>query len=282
MTNPTTPTTPATPTPSGTDSPVAAWARWCREREAALRAVPGNLALVDNQPLDHQPQPVEHLEGIEAWFVEGDPGVRLRVAPGVEAAIDGVPCTGEALLPRLGPGGPFLRSGSVWVDAFSLEGAAYELRIYDEQAPALEAFVGIDTYPYDPEFVRSARFTAYDEVAAIPWEFTKEVDTGRPKSVPGTVAVDLPEGRVELLAFKDGPELVLVFADGTTGTETYAPGRFLRIPLPESDGELVVDFNRAFVPPCGFFTFYSCPIPPAQNRLATPIRAGEQQARWRS
>ena len=271
-----------TTTTTGGESPVAAWARWCAEREAGLRAVPGNLALVVNQPLDGDPQTIELLEGIEAWFVPGEAGVRLRVAPDVVAEVDGMPCAGEGFLPRLGPGGPFLRSGTIWVDAFSLEGAAYELRIYDEAAPALTSFAGISTYPYDPELVRPARFTAYDEVAAVPWEFTKEVDSGRPKSVPGTVEVDLPEGSVELLAFKDGPELVLVFADGTTGKESYAPGRFLRIPLPDSDADLVVDFNRAFGPPCGFSTFYSCPIPPAQNRIAAPIRGGEREARWSS
>ena len=269
--------------PTETVPPAEAdWQRWCEEREAGLRAVPGNLALVVNQPLDAEPQDVEHLEGIEAWFVPGEAGVRLRVAPGVDAEIDGMPCAGEGFLPRLGPGGPFLRSGSIWVDAFSLEGAAYELRIYDEQAPALSDFDGIDVYPYDSELVRPARYTAYDEVAAVPWEFTKEVDTGRPKSVPGTVSVDLPDGTVELLAFKDGQELVLVFADGTTGAESYAPGRFLRVPLPEGDADLVVDFNRAFVPPCGFSNFYSCPIPPAQNRIGIPIRAGERAARWQS
>lgn len=259
----------------------ASWRRWCADRTAALRSVPGNLALVINQPLGGEPEPVELLDGVQSWYVRGEPGVRLRVAEGVDAAIDGMPIAGDAFLPRLGPGGPFLRCGGIWVDAFSLEGAAYELRIYDEQAAALASFAGIETYDYDPGLVIAARFTAYDAVAAVPWEFTKEVDSGRPKSVPGEVEIDLPGGPVTLLAFKDGAELVLVFADGTTGAESYAPGRFLRIPLPESDSELTVDFNRAFVPPCGFSDFYSCPIPPPQNRIRSPIRAGERRALWR-
>ena len=258
------------------------WQEWCRGREASLRSVPGNIALIASQQLTAALEPVEEVPGVEAWFVPGEAGVRVRAAADAsDVSIDGMPVSGEGFLPRLGVGGPFLRSGSTWVDAFSLEGAAYELRIYDDQAPSLLDFAGIDTYPYDPELVRPARFTAYDEVAAIPWEFTKDVDSGRPKSVPGEVTVDLPDGPATLLAFKDGPELVLVFADGTTGVESYAPGRFLRIPLPDKDTDLTVDFNRAFVPPCGFSTFYSCPIPPAGNRLTEPIRAGERQARWR-
>lgn len=256
------------------------WEQWCAQREQGLRAVPGNLALVVNQAMESEPEPIERLEGVKAWFVPGENGVRLRVDAGVDAAVDSAPVRGEGFLPRLGPAGPFLRSGHIWVDAFSLEGAAYELRIYDEQAAALDDFAGIDTYDYDPALVRPVRFTAYDEVAAVPWEFTKEVDSGRPKSVPGEIAVDLPDGPVTLTAFKDGSELVLVFADGTTGHESYAPGRFLRIPLPEGDADLTVDFNRAFIPPCGFSNFYSCPIPPAENRLTMPIRGGERQALW--
>lgn len=259
---------------------LALWREWCEQREASLRGIPGNLALIANQPLTADPVLVDEVPGLMAWHTPGEAGVGVRFDDGVAAEIDGMPVTGDGFLPRLGAGGPFLRSGAMWVDAFSLEGAAYELRIYDEQAPALTDFAGIETYPYDPEMVRPAHFTAYDEVAAIPWEFTKEVDTGRPKSVPGEVTIELADGPVTLLAFKDGSELVLVFADGTTGVESYAPGRFLRIPLPESDTDLTVDFNRAFVPPCGFSNFYSCPIPPAQNRLTVPIRAGEKCAAW--
>ncbi len=256
------------------------WELWCAEREQFLRAVPGSLALVANQPLGDEPEPVDLVEGVAAWFVPGEAGVRLRIDAGVSAQVAGEPVSGEAVLPRLGPGGPFLRVGQFWVDAFSLEGAAYELRIYDEDAAALANFAGIECYDYDPDLVRPARFTGYDEVAAVPWEFTKQVDTGRPKSVPGEIAIDLAGGPATILAFKDGPELVLVFADGTTGAESYAPGRFLRIPLPEGDADLQVDFNRAFIPPCGFSDFYSCPIPPAQNRLTVPIRAGERRAAW--
>lgn len=258
-----------------------AWREWCRSREAALREVPGNLALIANQPLDERPDEIYHLDGITARHVPGEDGVRLEVREGVEASVDGSPVVGEGRLGRLGAGGPFLRSGHYWVDAFSLEGAAYELRIYDEQAPGLADFVGIDTYDYDPALVRRGHFTAYDEVAQVPWEFTKEADAGRPKAVPGRVVVDLPDGPVELVAFRDGGELVFVFADGTTGVESYQPGRFLRIPAPSGDGDVEVDFNRSFVPPCGFSNFYSCPIPPPQNRLTLPIRGGEKCAMWR-
>lgn len=264
------------------DQAAARWQEWCTARTASLRAVPGNLALIANQPLGEQPQPVHGIDGVSAWHLPGEAVVRLRVDEGIGAQVAGAPVAGTTELPRLGADGPFLRVGRFWVDAFSLEGAAYELRIYDEEAPALADFAGIETYDYDPALVMRGHFTPYDEVAKVPWEFTKEVDSGRPKTVPGRVVVDLPDGPVELIAFSDGAELVFVFADETTGEESYQPGRFLRIPAPVADEEIEVDFNRAFVPPCGFSDFYSCPLPPAQNRLRIPIRGGEKRGLWRS
>jgi uncharacterized protein (DUF1684 family) len=37
----------------------------------------------------------------------------------------------------------------------------------------------------------------------------------------------------------------------------------------------VVDFNMAYNPYCAYNTGWSCPIPPFENRLRVPIRAGE-------
>ncbi|MEI2775114.1 MAG: DUF1684 domain-containing protein [Tetrasphaera sp.] len=105
-------------------------------------------------------------------------------------------------------------------------------------------------------------------------------DSGHAKSVPGRLCVDVGGAAYDMTIFADGDSLVLVFADATTGAESYAPGRFLRMDPPGRDGVLTVDFNLAFVPPCGFSDFYSCPIPAPQNRLPLPIRAGEQRVRW--
>ena len=49
------------------------------------------------------------------------------------------------------------------------------------------------------------------------------------------------------------------------------------MPAADADGHVVVDFNRAYLPPCAFSDFYVCPLPPAGNRLDRPIRAGEKK-----
>ena len=59
--------------------------------------------------------------------------------------------------------------------------------------------------------------------------------------------------------------------------ETYGAGRFLWVDAPDAYGRTVVDFNRAYNPPCAFSAFATCPLPPAQNRLPLEIRAGEKK-----
>ena len=65
------------------------------------------------------------------------------------------------------------------------------------------------------------------------------------------------------------------FADLTTGTETYAAGRYLDL-HPTSSGYYTVDFNTAYNPYCAYNSQYECPFPPPSNRLKLPIRAGEK------
>ena len=73
----------------------------------------------------------------------------------------------------------------------------------------------------------------------------------------------------------DEKELFFVFKDRTTGEETYGAGRFLYADPPSPD-RVVLDFNRAFNPPCAFTPFATCPLPPKQNWLPIRIEAGEK------
>jgi len=69
----------------------------------------------------------------------------------------------------------------------------------------------------------------------------------------------------------------IIFADETSGKETYGAGRFLYIDGPGEDGTTIIDFNKAYNPPCAFSEFATCPLPPSQNRLAVRITAGEKK-----
>ena len=71
-------------------------------------------------------------------------------------------------------------------------------------------------------------------------------------------------------------ELFYIFKDATSAKSTYGAGRFVYSALPDADGNVVIDFNRAYSPPCAFTDFATCPLPPAQNRLSVAIEAGEK------
>ena len=74
-----------------------------------------------------------------------------------------------------------------------------------------------------------------------------------------------------------GQELFLPFTDPTNGQQTYAGGRYLDLPLPTPDASgITLDFNTAYNPFCAYNHDYSCPKPPADNRLSVPVPAGEQ------
>jgi uncharacterized protein (DUF1684 family) len=84
------------------------------------------------------------------------------------------------------------------------------------------------------------------------------------------------EWRLDTVLEQPGDQqLFIMFADATSGHETYGAGRFLYIPLP-SAGRAQLDFNQAYNPPCALNDFATCPLPPPQNRLQLRIEAGEK------
>lgn len=264
------------------DPRLQEWNEWRESRMASVRAVPGNLALVAYQPVTASAAPVDGIPGATVRRDVGRAGVVLSASRDLGVTVDGVPAVGEVFVGRTGPTTPnFIHHGRLWMDVFSLDGTDYELRVYDESARNLADFEGIEVYDFDPDARSTGWFEAFDSVDQVPWEFTRPADTGHTKKIPGTIVVDVGGAERRLSAFLDGEDLVLVYADGTTGVESYAPGRFIRMPVPAGNGQVVVEFNRAFIPPCGFSDFYSCPIPPGQNRLDIPIRAGEKRVLWK-
>jgi uncharacterized protein len=75
--------------------------------------------------------------------------------------------------------------------------------------------------------------------------------------------------------------LFFIMRDETSKTATYGAGRFLYTEFPDhgldKPGELWLDFNRLYNPPCSFTPYATCPMPPPQNRLSVAIPAGEKR-----
>ncbi|HEY5644794.1 MAG TPA: DUF1684 domain-containing protein [Pseudomonadales bacterium] len=139
-------------------------------------------------------------------------------------------------------------------------------------------FAGLRYFDPDPGLALRARF----EPARDTSSFAMPTFDRRTLSYAhyGTFEVMLNGQPVRLKAFRRTEAdtarhlLLIPFRDSTNGRETYAGGRYIEIALP-IDSAPVLDFNRATNPLCAYDASYACPIPPPENRLAAPIRAGE-------
>jgi len=81
-----------------------------------------------------------------------------------------------------------------------------------------------------------------------------------------------------VLEAEGATELFYIIADRTSGKQTYGAARFIYSDMPR-DGKVVIDFNKAYNPPCAFTPFATCPIAPPENRLSVAIEAGEKKYR---
>jgi uncharacterized protein (DUF1684 family) len=93
----------------------------------------------------------------------------------------------------------------------------------------------------------------------------------------GAIEFELQGQPLSLLAQDFGldHQRFIAFRDATSGQQTYGPARFLAVDVTD-DGRAVIDFNKAYNPPCAFSPYATCPLPPRENILSVPIEAGER------
>jgi hypothetical protein len=147
------------------------------------------------------------------------------------------------------------------------------VRVWNRRHPARTAFPGRRWFPIHEHWARPARFVRFDPPRSI---MTQNIlGDSETTACPGLVDFDLDGAAASLLVTDaDADGLFLIFADPTNGSTTYPAGRFLAT-APLEGGHVLLDFNRAYNPPCAFTPFATCALPPAENHLTIPIQAGE-------
>lgn len=137
-----------------------------------------------------------------------------------------------------------------------------------------EAFTGLRYYPENP----TLRFEVGLDTAIAHATLEMETSTGDVQTyvTAAKAAIEVEGQAVDIYLYSSGDpdELFLPFRDATSGSETYGAGRYLEVEV-EEDGTAVIDFNYAYNPFCAYNDRWSCPLPPAENWLPVPIRAGE-------
>ena len=151
------------------------------------------------------------------------------------------------------------------------------LRVKDSEAATLKNFKGLDYFDLAKDWRVEAKWEAFDPPR------TMEIPTitgGVEKyTVPGKATFERDGKTFEVqpvLESADAKELFLIFADKTSGKETYGAARFLYAPLP-ANGKVVLDFNKAYNPPCAFTPYATCPLAPPENKLNVRVTAGEKK-----
>ena len=182
-------------------------------------------------------------------------------------------CTSEPAAPPLDR--PALRAGwERWA-------ASRDSLFRTPDSPLIDAdraaFDGLPYFPYDSAFAVPAALvpaTQQDTVLfpTTSGELQRLVTAGHLVFEAGGV-----QRRLEAYEPVLGPpgRLFVPFRDATSGQTTYGGGRYLDIELQPS-GRYALDLNRAYHPYCVYNVSYSCPLPPAENRLELPVTAGER------
>jgi uncharacterized protein (DUF1684 family) len=196
----------------------------------------------------------------------------VKAPSGRTVVVNGQPVR-DASLRRSGQGGPADVVSFGRVNFFvHYSGQRLALRVRDLDSPLRTNFTGLKWFPPNPAYRVKATYTPYPaaKVAQMP----NILGDLEPFTIVGTIAFTMGDRKHNMVAWRSGQLLWLVFRDLTSSKETTPAARFLYQPLPEP-GEFFLDFNYAQNPPCGYNPYTTCPLPPPENRLPIRIEAGE-------
>jgi uncharacterized protein len=239
---------------------------WLKPGDNSFGRAAGNALVLDNPA----------LAATAGSFVLSGAQVRFVAQPGSGVTHDGAP-VGTLDLVSDARGEPtVLASGALRFFVIDRVGHI-GVRVRDLDNPHRRNFRGLEYFPISAGWAVPARFERYVPARRI--RIMNILGMEDEMSSPGAVVFtkDGREWRLDTVLEQPGDrELFIMFADATSGHETYGAGRFLYIPMPQGDTALV-DFNEAYNPPCALNDFATCPLPPYQNRLQLRVDAGEKK-----
>ena len=238
---------------------------WLQPGDNSFGRAPGNALVLDNPA----------LAATAGTFVRSAQQVRFIAHAAAGITHEGQPVTALDMVPDTAGEPTVLASGPLRF--FVIERAGnLGVRVRDLDNPHRLQFRGLSYFPVNTSWVFDARFEPYQPARHI--KIMNILGMEQDMESPGAVVFrkNGREWRLDAVFEQPGDqELFIMFADKTSGHESYGAGRFLRTPLPQA-GRVHVDFNKAYNPPCALNDFATCPLPPWQNRLALRVDAGEK------
>lgn len=255
---------------------------WRANRVARLKAPDGWLALAGLDWLSEGTNDISlpATAPVQARFVLQNGKVTL--APNPSLTIDGKPVTAPVDLQNdVDPKPTVIRTGTLSLVAIRREDAAhgprFGIRVRDTDPERHTHFLGLEYFPVDSSYRVEAHFEPYNPPKKIP--ITNVLGMTSDETSPGALVFTLAgqEFRLDPILEQGETDYFIIFKDGTSGKETYGAARYLYAHPPDANGMTIVDFNKAYNPPCAFTPYATCPLPPAQNRLPIRIESGEKK-----
>ena len=206
-------------------------------------------------------------------FIFEDSTVTMKVNEGVEVLLDGNPVKEMKMIGDGNKDITVFQYGSIKWNLI-VRNELYGIRFRDLESEFVKSFKGIERFPINEDWKISADFEAYNppKKISVP-NVLGQIDE---EPSPGAIVFNLNGQSYRIDAIDAGERLWLIFADGTSGEETYGGGRFLYTDSKaDSNGKVIVDFNKAYNPPCVLTKFATCPLPPKENYISLMITAGE-------
>ena len=232
-------------------------------------------AVSNSMALDYPALP----EQVGSFRVQGTQ-VSFTAEPDAGVIYDGRPVTCIDRMTNDAAGMPtVLRVGTL--SFFLLERSGrLAIRIRDSAAMTRTHFQGLEYFPFDKTWRRTARFEPYHAIKNV--SIVNVLGMQEDMQSPGVLAFEVDGGqyRLEAILEAGATDYFVMFTDLTNGRQTYAAGRCLYA-SPPVDGTTVIDFNKAYNPPCCFTPFATCSLPQPQNNLPLAVTVGELMYRGR-
>jgi uncharacterized protein len=210
---------------------------------------------------------------ISGTIVKMDSILTLKIDPAVDVLIDGEKKHESILLSDASGKPTEVRMGNLVFFIIKRENQ-YGIRLRNLDAPLLHQLDSIPCFAGDTAFIVMAHFIPFEKPLVL--KVSTVIGTTEDYSVPGRLEFMVGGKQCSLLPSIEDDGFFILFADGTSARETYGAGRFLKTSRQNSNNQVLIDFNKAYNPPCAFTPFATCPIPPKENLLEVSIPAGEK------
>ena len=256
--------------PTGWATVLGLW--WVEPGEITIGSDSSNRVIL---PADHSPKRVGSvfITKDSTWFV---------AAKGVTATVDTMkaPITSVRMHSDLEPKYNIVRSGSLMIYYLVREDRGvwkHALRIKDTSSVARTHQEPFRYFPTNVKWRVTAKFVPSPKPDSL--NIISVLGTETRMSHEGDVQFSLDGAKYSLAVIREpedhGASLFLMFTDSTSRKETYPATRYMFITPADSLGRTIIDFNKAYNPPCAFTKFATCPFPPKGNHIPIRVEGGE-------